>query len=64
MKGILVFLGAENLHPPDAPIEHMENHSPRRDPCGSRHDRNLAKPSHTRQYMRLSPLSLLHSVLT
>jgi hypothetical protein len=41
-----------------APIEHMENRSPRRDSRDSGHGQNLTKAAHPCQYMRLSPLIL------
>ena len=48
MEGVIVLFGPKNPHSPDATIEHMKQHSSRRDSCGSWHDRNLTKTSQPR----------------
>jgi len=57
-EGIEVPLMVKNPRSSHAPIEHMENRSPRRDSRDSGHGQNLTKAAHPCQYMRLSPLIL------
>jgi hypothetical protein len=53
-EALIILLPREDPHPAHAPIEHVKQHSPRRDSGDSWHGRELTSVAYIRQYMRLS----------